>query len=87
LVLKLNTLWKHIGQRKATSKFFNVVAMGEYYFLKKNQHVFNENLYVSKGKDYVVQQVVARIVVEGKKKIVHFVLIFHLHSQGWPMRE
>ncbi len=66
---------------------FNMVAMGEYYFLRKNQHVFNESLYVSKGKDYVVQQVVARIVVEGKKKIVHFVLNFHLHSQGRPMIE
>jgi hypothetical protein len=85
LILKLNSLWKHIGQRKATTTIFNVVAMGEYYFLKKIQHVFNEILYVSKGKDYVVQQVVARIVVEGKKKIVHFVLIFHLHSQGRPM--
>jgi hypothetical protein len=41
--------------------------MGEYYFSKTNQHVFNESLYVSKGMDYVVQQVVARIVVDGKK--------------------
>ncbi len=80
-------MWKHIGKRKATTTIFKVVAMGEYYFSKKNQHVFNENLYVSKGKDYVVQQVVARIVVEGKKKIVHFVFIFHLHSQGRPMIE
>jgi len=46
-----------------------VVAMGEYYFLKKNQHVFNESLYVPKAKDYVVQQVVARIVVEEKKRL------------------
>jgi hypothetical protein len=67
LVSKLNSLWKHIGQRKATTIILNVVAMGEYYFLKKNQHVFNESLYVSHGKDYEVQQVVARIVVEGKK--------------------
>ncbi len=77
----------HIGERKATTTIFNVVAMGEYYFSKKNQHVFNESLYVSKGKEYVVQQVVARIVVEGKKKIVHFVLICHLHCQGRPMTE
>jgi hypothetical protein len=41
---------------------------------------------MSKGKDYEVQQVVARIVVEGGKKI-HFVFIFHLHSQGRPMME
>jgi hypothetical protein len=68
LVSKLNFLWKHSGERNATITIFNVVAMGEYYFSKKNQHVFNESLYVSKGKDYVVQQVVARIVVEGGKK-------------------
>jgi hypothetical protein len=46
-----------------------MVTMGEYYFLEKNQHVHNESFYVSKAKDYVVQQVVARIVVEGKKKL------------------
>jgi len=36
LVLKLNFLWKHVGQRKATTTILNVVAMGEYYFLKTN---------------------------------------------------
>jgi len=35
LVSKLNSLWKRIGQRKATTTILNVVAMGEYYFLKK----------------------------------------------------
>jgi hypothetical protein len=64
LVLKLNLLWKHVGQKKATTTIFNVVAMGEYYFVKNNQHVFNESLYVSRGTHYVVQQVVARIVVK-----------------------
>jgi hypothetical protein len=82
LVLKLNFLWKHDGQRKTIITIFNVVAMGEYYFLKTNEHVFNESLYVSKGKDYVVQRVVVRIMVERKKKIVHFVFIFRLHFQG-----
>ncbi len=46
LVLKLNFLWKHVGQRKATITIINVVAMGEYFFLKTNQHVFNETLCV-----------------------------------------
>jgi hypothetical protein len=79
LVSKLTFLWKHIGQRKATTTLFNVLAMGEYYFLEKNQHVHNESFYVSKAKDYVVQQVVARIVVEGKKKCsfsTHFSFAF-----------
>ncbi len=69
LVSKLNFLWNHIGQRKTTTTILNVVAMGEYYFSKTNQHVLNESLYVSKGMDYVVQQVLARIMVEGKKRL------------------
>jgi hypothetical protein len=36
----------------------------DYYFLKTNQHVFIECLYVSKGMDYVVQHVVVGIVVD-----------------------
>jgi hypothetical protein len=36
----------------------------EYYLLKTNQHLFNECLYVSKGRDYVVQHVVVGIVVD-----------------------
>jgi hypothetical protein len=35
LVSKLNFLWKHSGERNATITIFNMVAMGEYYFLKK----------------------------------------------------
>jgi hypothetical protein len=54
--------------RKGTTTILDVVAMGEYYFLKKNQHVFNEILYVSRGKHYVVQQIVVRIMVKGRKK-------------------
>jgi len=68
LVLKLNFLWKHDCQIKTIITILNVVGMGEYYFLKKNQHVFNESLYVSSGKHYVVQQVVAKIVVKLKFK-------------------
>jgi hypothetical protein len=29
----------------------------EHYILKTNQHLFNECLYVLKGKDYVVQPI------------------------------
>jgi hypothetical protein len=87
LVLKLTFLWKHVGQRKATTTILNVVAMGEYYFLKINQHVYNESLYVSRGRHYVVQQVVARIVVKGKYIYCLFCIHFHLHSQGRLMTE
>jgi hypothetical protein len=75
-VLKLNFLWKHIGQRQATTTILNVGAIREHYFSKTNQHVFNENLYVSKDRDYVMQQVVAKIVVEGKKRLFILYLSF-----------
>jgi hypothetical protein len=41
LVLKLDSLWKHVGQRKAITIMSNV-DVGEYYTLKTNQHVINE---------------------------------------------
>jgi hypothetical protein len=51
-VLKLDSLWKHVGQRKATIASMSM-AIGDFYFLKTNQHVFNEKLYVQRGKDFV----------------------------------
>jgi hypothetical protein len=83
--LKLNFLWKHVGQGKATTIILNVVPMGEYYFMKKIQHVFNGSLYMSRGKHYVVQQIVARIGVKGRKKYFLLCTHFNLHFQGLPM--
>jgi hypothetical protein len=65
LVAKLNSLWKPIGCRKATIIFTSVV-MGDIYFLKTNQHMINEKLYVQRGKNYVLRQVVEGVVVEQK---------------------
>ncbi len=53
--------------------------MGDIYFLKTNQHVINEKLYVQRGGDFVLQQVAKGIMVE-QKKLVQFALIFHLLS-------
>jgi hypothetical protein len=53
-VPKLDSLWKHVGQRKSTIASIGV-AIEVFYFLKMNQHVFNEKLYVQKGKDFVWQ--------------------------------
>jgi hypothetical protein len=50
-VPKLDLLWKHVGQKKATIVLVGV-AIGDFYFLKMNQHVFNEKLYVQRGKDF-----------------------------------
>jgi hypothetical protein len=48
------------------------VAMGDIYFLKINQHVINEKLYVQRGIDFVLQQVVKGVVVEQKLSQPHF---------------
>jgi hypothetical protein len=53
------------------------VAMGKYYTLKTNQHVINEWLYVARGRQFVMQKVAVSVVVERKKKLVQFALIFH----------
>jgi hypothetical protein len=51
-VPKLDLLWKHASQRKATIASASV-AVGDLYFLKTNQHVLNEKLYVQRSKDFV----------------------------------
>jgi len=66
LVPKLDLFWKHVGQKKATIAS-TCVAIGEFFFLKMNQHVINEKLYVKKGKDFVWEQVVEGVLVEGKR--------------------
>ncbi len=51
-VPKLDLLWKHVAQRKATIASIGVAIEG-FYFLKMNQHVLNKKLYVEKDKDFV----------------------------------
>jgi hypothetical protein len=51
LMPKLDLLWEHVGQKKATIELTNV-AVG-IFFWKTNQHVFNEKLYVQRGKDSI----------------------------------
>ncbi len=60
--------------KKATIASTGVVVE-DFYFLKMNQHVLNEKLYVQKGKDYVWQQVDEGVLVEGRKSriiCIHF---------------
>jgi hypothetical protein len=57
LVAKLDSLWKHVGCRKALVAMSRV-KVGEHYFLKSNAHVANEKLYFTKGLEIVLQQVI-----------------------------
>ncbi len=65
-----------LDKEKQLLQFLMWWQWGSTIFLKTNQHVFNESLYVSRGKHYVVQQVVARIVVKGRFFFNNFVFIF-----------
>lgn len=55
LALKLELLWKYASQIKVAIVILSVVVIGDYYFLKTNPQVFNDCLYVSRARDYVVQ--------------------------------
>jgi len=50
LVLKLDSLWKHVDKKRLLIVMASVVV-GEYYILKKNQLVFNKCLVCGQGGD------------------------------------
>jgi hypothetical protein len=56
------------------------VVVGKYYTLKPHQHVINEQLYLAKGRQFMVQQVATNVMVERGKKLVQFALISYLLS-------
>jgi hypothetical protein len=56
-VLKIDSLWKHVGRCKALVAMPRV-KVGERYFLKINAHAINGKLYFAKGLKIVLQQVV-----------------------------
>jgi len=74
-VLKLDSLWKHVGHKKLVTPIANVVIW-EYYFLKMNQHVFNECLYVFMGRYFEPRS--CRCCGRKKKKLCSITFIFHL---------
>jgi hypothetical protein len=61
-----------------------MATIGKYYFLKTNQHVFNECLYVLMGMDYVMQEVTRSVVIK-KFKTCLICTHFHLLSQCRPI--
>ena len=72
---KIDSLWKHAGRRKALMTFGRV-KKGKFYFLSTNQHVKNERVFFAHYTTSVVQQLVQGQVVEKKKKLVQFQVLF-----------
>jgi hypothetical protein len=65
-----------------------MLRQGEHYFLKTNAHSANEKLCFVKGLKIMLQQVVKGVkLVDMKKKIVQFALLFHLLNWGCLMNE
>ncbi len=52
MVPELNSLQKHVDQKKSTIASKGLVVK-DFYFLKTNQRVVNKKLYVHKGKDSI----------------------------------
>jgi hypothetical protein len=72
---KLDSLWKHVGRKKATITSMGVIV-GDLYFLKTNKRVINEKLYIQRGKDTIWQQITKGIEVEWTKNLFLFSIYF-----------
>jgi len=87
LILKINSLWKHLGHRKTLVLMLDV-KVGEHYFLKTTVDVANEKLYFGKGPKIMLQEVVEGVTwVDRKKKIMQLALLFHLLNRRCPINE
>ncbi len=63
------------------------VKKGEWYINKDCKQKKNEVVYASKGKEFILQQVINGLVGEKHKKLVQFATLFHTLKHGRPMLE
>jgi hypothetical protein len=61
------------------------VKKGDHYFLTNNQHIRNECVFFARQTTSVIQQLIQGQLVEKKKKLVQFKVLFWLLSKGHPM--
>jgi hypothetical protein len=87
LASKLDTLWKHGGRRKAHVDIPGVAKKGEFYMALDCTHLKNEVLFLARGQDTVLEQIVAGTTLERKKKLVQFACVFILLRDGRPMAD
>jgi hypothetical protein len=67
LVAKIDSLWKHIGRRKALCDSTKL-KKGEYYYLGQNQHIKNEQIYYARAGESILDKVAVGLTQERKKK-------------------
>jgi hypothetical protein len=86
-VPKLDTLWKHGGRCKAHTDIPGVAMKREFYMALDCTHFKNEVLFLARGQDTVLEQIIAGTTLERKKKLVQFACVFILLRDGQPMAD
>jgi hypothetical protein len=66
---------------------FGQVKKGDHYFLSSNQHIRNERVFFACHTTSIVQQLIQGQLVEKKKKLVQFQMLFWLLPEGRPMTQ
>jgi hypothetical protein len=84
LVVKLNSLYKHVGRRKAKTNHLGM-AKGTFYYCMNFVHQKNETLYVVSLYSNVVHQLDLGEIGEKKNKKVQFAIVFYLLREGRPL--
>jgi hypothetical protein len=88
IVPKWDNLEKHMGKRRALVDLPKKGAKkGQCYWDKNCKHVKNQELFVSRKADTVLQMVRNTIVGESRRKFVQLAMLFHVLSHGCPMME
>jgi hypothetical protein len=86
LATKWNSLQKHVDQKNDDLPMKGV-KKGEWYTNNDYKQSRNQASYVSKGREFVLEQVTNELVGEKCRKLVQFATLFHTLKHGRPMLE
>lgn len=86
LAPKIDSLLRHVCKRKATKEGHGA-PMGQFFQSNDCQHMKNKRLYTMTLIDKVLNQVVASVMVESKKRKMQFDVFFHLLTMGKPITD
>ncbi len=79
--MNLNNLLKHVGHHKAKI-ISQGVEIGVLYFNGKCKHAYNGQIYTTFEDPSILDLVISEILQDKKRKLVQFILIYHLLSKG-----
>jgi hypothetical protein len=88
IVPKWDNLEKHMGKRRALVDLpAKGTKKGQSYWDKNCKHIKNQELFVSRKADTMLQMVHNTIIGESRRKFVQLATLFHVLSHGRPMTE